>query len=877
MASDTDILIKKLRQVEKLLTDQKREENLSNEDWKTFSVADSYFGEEYHFAGSYSKFLKNLPPSAVDDYIDDLQKEEEEEEEEPKKEESSIPPELESLVAEYQENQALLEQEEIKASSQKTVAAQVQIAIAHSKIKNLALANRNRRVANGEKFKDTDSTLVSLGSPKSESKNAALAASFKAVQEVAFTYSGFSKLPPEVQNQIISAAVDLNTVGVSDIDTAIQASTLQIDTTDFDETTKKNLATIPGGFVSSVYNEVVSLDQKTAQFEDKLSNNEQRIVTLQESLPSKTESERTAIMAEITSLTTENDHLSTTIENQSTRLTNSIARQTELFKDFEKSRERRLSQDPDLKDRIELANKTVASLHENLTSHGVSPHIPTPMDDAHLLEQAIRHDMPGALHPNSGYEAEYAASLVSNPQTQNAKLSPQAILLYGKELTPKLLAKARQFAQDNPDSALGQLFTSRKDLFDTAGTQLRKIFNSPLGKEITRVPKGIFKSLDKASRFIGKISDKIPGGIGTIINIVRDPWGTLRSWAGRKAGEYIIKQIAKKVSNEVLKKGAEMLLKNGVKETVKKLLQEAVTKAAVKLAAKTGVKLALEAGAQAANVIPGLGIVIAILIDVAFWIGEKIVGAIKSLQKSIYGEEVKAKDLLAVPAMVITSIGSLLASVGVATTVAIGSAIGTITAGALVGFFFYVTSLAVAPLISTLVQLDSVPKNTYNGPILPGCPQTWPIGPGHILTQGPGGNGSHFVSGYDQAIDIDAPIGTPVISTTYGTVNFAGYSEDYMGTNIVIVDSFLEDGTTFKVVYAHLTSMDVETGDSVEIGSSIGTTGTAGTGPHLHYEYKGILYNQCPAGGIQLSEYCPLGELFPGQVSCSDTPQVYTN
>ena len=349
------------------------------------------------------------------------------------------------------------------------------------------------------------------------------------------------------------------------------------------------------------------------------------------------------------------------------------------------------------------------------------------MDDAQLLEQAIRKDMPGVLLSHAGYEAEYAAALISHPKTQDPNLSPQAVLLYGKELTPTLLAKARRFALKNPDSALGKLLKTRKDIFDSAGSQLRKIATSPLGKEISQVSTGIGKVYQSVSGFYGKISDKI-GSLGTVFRVVSNPWGALRSWAGRQAGQLILKRIVQHLSNETLKKGAELLLKNGLKATVKKLVAEAVAKAAIKLGIKTATKLTLEAAAQAANVVPGLGLIIAVAIEVIWWIGEKTIGYAKkvfdNISVSLYGEKIKARDLLAIPAAgIATAVGGVITFFGTlatATATAAGSAVTIIITGSIIGIFFYITSIAVAPLLSTLVQLESI---SHPGQAIGSCSQ----------------------------------------------------------------------------------------------------------------------------------------------------------
>lgn len=694
MDSETDVIIQQLRQVIELLQSQKKEELLTPSDLKTFSIADAYFGEKYRFTKSYSKFLKNLPITTVDEYIRDLEKKAEGQETK-KRQEASIPPELETLVAEYQENQDLLNSEEAKKNELTRVRVQVEAAIARQKKIKLALENKDRH---SKKYRDPDEAFAALGSPKSGSKTAALAASYNAVKQVAFTYSGFNKLSPQVQNQIISAAVDLNTVGIVDIDTAIQSSALLTDTTNLDPTDQANLATIPGGFVSSVYKEVTTSKNKVLEHESNIIANEDKIYALR----------RQGKINEAQALIEENQHISALIEGESISVSNRIAKKTELFEDYKKGRDTRLSKNPDIKDIIDEANKNVSSIQYNLKQNGVKPNQFNPFDDAHLLENAIRHDMPGELQQYAGYEAEQAAAFIRSPQTQNPELSFMAPIMYGKGLTLELLSKVRQFASANPESKLGRLFQNRKDIFDSASTQIRKLSESTLGKEIAASSVG--KAFKSVSKFFGKISDKI-GGFGTVMSFMSDPWGALRSWAGRKAGEFILRKLAEHLGSEVLKQGAETLLKNGLKEGIKKLAQQAAAKAAIKAGASAGVKVGLEVGAQAANVVPGLGLLIAVAIEIIFWIGDKIFGAVKRHNIETYGEDVKARDYVAVPAAVLGTVigvvGSFFVSAKIVTAKAIGSATGTIILGGVIVFIFYVTSIAVAPLISTLVQLES--------------------------------------------------------------------------------------------------------------------------------------------------------------------------
>ena len=796
-------------------------------------------------------FQKNVKPSEISSLISKLTElnNQEEEKEKTKEQVTSIPPELQSLVAEYEQNKTLLESEEIKSNSQKSVAEQVKIAIAHKKIMDLALANKEGRITKGEKFQKTEDILVSLGSPKSQSATEALSSSYKVVKQVAFTYSGFSKLSHEVQNEIISSAVDLNTVCVSDIDTAIQASVLQLNLSSLEEADKNILATIPGGFVSSVYHEIITENQKTTDYNTQISANEENIIKLQ----------REGKNEKVLAIIEENQHLQAFIDEQSTRLTNKIARMSDLYKDFEKSREARLSSDPDLKDAIETANYTIASIQNNLRNNGVTPHLFTPADDAQLLEQAFRQDNPGILRPNAGYKAEYAAALINSPATQDQNLSPQAILLAGKGLTPNMIAHAREFAIKNPDSSLGKLYKTRKDLFDSIGVQIRKITSSPLGKEINAARTGLGKIIDNGSKFFGKISDKIPGGFGNAIRVIQDPFGSMRSWAGRKAGELILKRISQSLTNETLKKGAQVLLQGGLKETIKKLTAEAATKLALKVGAKVGLKLGLETAAQAANVIPGLGIVIAVAIDVLFWLGEKAGNIIKNISQSIYGEEVKARDLLAIPAAgaaaAISGVTAVVVTLSTATYIAAKSAVGTIALGTTIGIFFYITSIVMAPLISTLVQLETQPRAIVN------CANMlWPFEGSYAITQGPNqiSTGCTHQGGIAQSADFATPIGTPIISMSDGIVSLAGGDPGSGYGYHVVIDATSDSGQAFQIIYGHFSSVKVSTGENVKAGQTIGLSGNTGygTGPHLHVGYLGIEYNSCPAGGFIINENC---------------------
>ncbi|KWT72312.1 MULTISPECIES: M23 family metallopeptidase [unclassified Variovorax] len=83
-------------------------------------------------------------------------------------------------------------------------------------------------------------------------------------------------------------------------------------------------------------------------------------------------------------------------------------------------------------------------------------------------------------------------------------------------------------------------------------------------------------------------------------------------------------------------------------------------------------------------------------------------------------------------------------------------------------------------------------------------------------------------------VDYAAPTGTAVRSVGDGTVEFAGTQSGY--GNIVIVNHRNNQQTA----YAHLSRIDVKTGQVLTQGQTLGAVGSTGwaTGPHLHFEFR---------------------------------------
>ncbi len=113
----------------------------------------------------------------------------------------------------------------------------------------------------------------------------------------------------------------------------------------------------------------------------------------------------------------------------------------------------------------------------------------------------------------------------------------------------------------------------------------------------------------------------------------------------------------------------------------------------------------------------------------------------------------------------------------------------------------------------------------------------WPVADPYI-TQNFGktsDSGRLYASGYHDGIDLRAQTGTPITAALSGTV---------METNLGAVQNcqygkwvLIKHANGLATLYAHLSTVSVEKGDSVGTGAVIGYAGMTGyaTGPHLHF------------------------------------------
>lgn len=105
--------------------------------------------------------------------------------------------------------------------------------------------------------------------------------------------------------------------------------------------------------------------------------------------------------------------------------------------------------------------------------------------------------------------------------------------------------------------------------------------------------------------------------------------------------------------------------------------------------------------------------------------------------------------------------------------------------------------------------------------------------------------------------DYAAPTGTKVRTVGDGVVEFAGWQNGF--GNVIFIK---HANAAHVTVYAHLSRIDVKSGQTVEQGQRIGAVGSTGwsTGPHLHFEFRVNGVHQDPQQLIAKSEAKAISE-----------------
>lgn len=134
----------------------------------------------------------------------------------------------------------------------------------------------------------------------------------------------------------------------------------------------------------------------------------------------------------------------------------------------------------------------------------------------------------------------------------------------------------------------------------------------------------------------------------------------------------------------------------------------------------------------------------------------------------------------------------------------------------------------VARIASRLVELEELER------ALAATPVAMPIAGPFRETSGYGSRIDPFTRrpAFHSGQDFAGARGTPIVAGATGRVVYAGWRSGY-GRTVEI-----DHGYGFRTRYAHLHTIDVRRGDSVEAGQRLGGMGSTGrsTATHLHYE-----------------------------------------
>jgi murein DD-endopeptidase MepM/ murein hydrolase activator NlpD len=133
------------------------------------------------------------------------------------------------------------------------------------------------------------------------------------------------------------------------------------------------------------------------------------------------------------------------------------------------------------------------------------------------------------------------------------------------------------------------------------------------------------------------------------------------------------------------------------------------------------------------------------------------------------------------------------------------------------------------PNLGTGVPADPVNPGALFCPIQ-GAKIIQKFGPTSFALEPASGGYLHFHSG----VDLLAEYGTPILAAAGGRVTATGYA-DYFGLRVAITDSY-----GLVEIYAHMSDVAVNVGDSIQQGKKIGLVGSTGlsVGSHLHLQLE---------------------------------------
>lgn len=135
-------------------------------------------------------------------------------------------------------------------------------------------------------------------------------------------------------------------------------------------------------------------------------------------------------------------------------------------------------------------------------------------------------------------------------------------------------------------------------------------------------------------------------------------------------------------------------------------------------------------------------------------------------------------------------------------------------------------------LIRRIAEEKKRPAIVWSGAFI------WPLANGRVVgSQAEYGWRIHPIYGdrrFHHGLDVDAPLGTPVLASATGYVEWASWNGGY-GNCIII-----RHGNGMFTLYGHLSGYNCRVNQKVEQGKTIGYCGSTGqsTEPHVHFEVR---------------------------------------
>ncbi len=721
-----------------------------------------------------------------------------------RKETNSVPSELETMVALYKEHQASLLETENKKDSVAETIKRARKSWSEREKQRLIYQN-----AESERQEKTDQYYRRYVDSKKGSRQAVLSNTYN-IAKTALLAQGANRLSNDKLNEAIDNLVYLAETGAIDIENRKELNVASY------LTVKEELK-----LQNNTLNEVDDLVQKKQKLEeadlnsDEVENLETKINQLNQNADLGLDKGYLNKLLQI------DDDYEFNLKNAKTEIDNV---QTRLNKAFPNAKLIFQSED------IIAQNK--ATLEAALTKDAQK----NPQLGISSYQESISSRTSGVLQKTGG----------------NNNIDSTSVGLYGRGLTPEKLNKLEQ----DKNSEFASLLKKDPKLERAIRHKIIRINNSILGEQIKKNFPQI-KLPDSLQRFSG------------IVQKISDPIGTAKSYAYKRIGQSIGNTILKNSSSAAAQKIGNYLLKEGLETGVKTFTSEAAKKLATKAVTWAATKLGVSLAAESANaIVPGLGIILDIAAQIGLWILEKTYIAARDKFREFFNiseEDAKENRKAALAALGLGGAalaGTLLAAnrgfrgFSIATKAAVISALGIIWLSITTIAVFLTLTFLTAPILTTLVQFDAVEKVKYGELVTPSSSDCkWPIGPGYQVIEGPYG-GTHSQSRLE-AIDILGPdiFNKPIISSTDGKVSLVGDYSNY--GNTVIIETSNSAGS-FQVIYGHVAMTYVSVGQQVKQGDKIATVGFTERfpTPHIHFEYVGIKYNDCPAGGVPIKEGC---------------------